>query len=73
MKYKRDGLAVSFLLRKRGRKGSNEDKREAYMGSRGEVPCQGLGDEIPNVPVREAPVGGNRRGAEGDNYDSDTL
>ena len=20
------------------------------MGSRGEVPCQGLGDEIPNVP-----------------------
>ena len=24
------------------------------MGSRGEVPCQGVGDEIPNVPMREA-------------------
>ena len=27
----------------------------------------------PNVPMREAPVGGNRSGAEGDNYDSDIL
>ena len=32
------------------------------MGSRGEVPCLGLGDEIPNVPMREAHITGNRRG-----------
>jgi len=43
------------------------------MGSRGEVPCLGLGDEIPIVPMREAPI--TRIGEEpsGDNYDSDTL
>jgi len=35
---------------------SNEDRREAKMGSRGEVPCLGLGDEIPIVPMREAPI-----------------
>jgi len=52
---------------------SNEDRREAEMGSRGEVPCLGLGDEIPIVPMREAPI--TRIGEEpsGDNYDSDTL
>jgi len=35
---------------------SNDDRREAKMGSRGEVPCLGLGDEIPIVPMREAPI-----------------
>ena len=30
-------------------------RREAKKGSRGEVPCQGFGDEIPIVLLREAP------------------
>ena len=43
------------------------------MGSRGEVPCQGFGDEIPIVPMREAPINKNQREAEGANSDSCTL
>ena len=43
------------------------------MGSKGEVPCQGFGDEIPIIPMCEALINKNRRGAEGDNYDSNTL
>jgi len=52
---------------------SNDDRREAKMGSRGEVPCLGLGDEIPIVPIREAQGNKNQREAEGANSDSDTL
>ena len=52
---------------------SNEDRREAEKGSGDSVPRQGFGDEIPIVTNREAKVSGNRSGAEGDNYDSDTL
>jgi len=62
-----------FLMGNRDIMTSNEDRREAKMGSRGEVPCLGFGDEIPIVPMRGAPI--TRIGAEplGDNYDSDTL
>ena len=42
-------------------------------GSRDEIPCQGFGDEIPIVPMREAPISKNQREAEGANSDSDTL
>ena len=48
-------------------------RREAKKGSGDNVPRQGYGDEIPIVPMCEAPIIGNRSGAEGDNYDSDTL
>ncbi len=50
---------------------SNEDRREAKKGSGDEIP--GRFGQQPNVPMREAHIIGNRRGAEGDNYDSDTL
>jgi len=40
-------------------------------GSRDEIPCQGLGDEIPNVT--QSKKNKNRSGAEGDNYDSAIL
>ena len=40
--------------------------REAYMESRGEVPCLGSGDEIPNVTrARSAKKYKNLSGAEG--------
>ena len=45
---------------------------ERYMGSRGEVPCPGFGDEIPKMIIREASIPKNRREAEGDNSDSET-
>ena len=50
------------------------DKREAQMGSRGEVPCQGYGDEIPIVPlIAKRNQTGIGEEPTGDNYDSDTL
>jgi len=46
--------------------------REAKKGSGDNVPRQGYGDEIPIVPhARSAQINKNRRGAEGDNYDSE--
>lgn len=41
------------------------NRREAYMGSGGEVPCPGFGDEIPKMIIREASIPKNRREAEG--------
>ena len=35
-------------------------------GSGDDVPKQGFGDEIPNVPMREAHISKNLIGAEGD-------